>query len=172
MKQKFPLHKILPLAKKLESKIREACVKCQIAGSIRREKSEVSDIELVVIPQRVQTGLFGESSRSPKFTNIFRKWRPEKGDPIKGKYLRLTWKTSLGEIPIDIFIADQGNFGNILWTRTGSTNYTIAAIKAAKEKGILFIDGRVEKGDKIQEIPDEQEFFSITNLPYVAPQNR
>ncbi|MES1181962.1 MAG: hypothetical protein ABUL44_04115, partial [Flavobacterium sp.] len=38
--------------------LKEHCIRIEIAGSIRRKKSEVKDIEIVAIPKPYDTGLF------------------------------------------------------------------------------------------------------------------
>lgn len=61
---KTPLAKIRPIALKLVERLHPYCEKIEIAGSIRRGKPLVKDIEIVTIPKmHYQHGLFGISSQ-------------------------------------------------------------------------------------------------------------
>jgi DNA polymerase/3'-5' exonuclease PolX len=61
-KQKIPLAQARQLAQELATiHLRPACERIEVAGSVRRGKSEVSDVELVAIPRfGEQLNLFGE----------------------------------------------------------------------------------------------------------------
>ncbi|MFH1640834.1 MAG: hypothetical protein ABIA66_02590, partial [Candidatus Omnitrophota bacterium] len=50
-KVKYPLEKMKYLAEDVVRLLRPYCTRIEIAGSIRRTRSEVSDIEIVCIPK-------------------------------------------------------------------------------------------------------------------------
>lgn len=50
-KTKMPLAKAQKIAENVKSFLEPYCQRVEIAGSVRREKTEVGDIEIVVIPQ-------------------------------------------------------------------------------------------------------------------------
>ena len=54
------LQKAKAIAEELKALLEPVCQRVEIAGSIRRQKPEVGDIELLVIPKH--GGLAGESS--------------------------------------------------------------------------------------------------------------
>ena len=61
MKEKHPLTEAQNIAEKLVDKLRPACERIEIAGSIRRQKAEIGDIEIVAIPKYLATrNLFGD----------------------------------------------------------------------------------------------------------------
>ena len=46
------------IAERIKSELAPHCDRIEIAGSIRRKKPEVKDIEIVCIPKPYETGLF------------------------------------------------------------------------------------------------------------------
>jgi DNA polymerase/3'-5' exonuclease PolX len=56
---KFPYPVVLPIAGRIVEALRPYCERIEIAGSLRREKPMVGDIEIVAIPRR-PVDLFGE----------------------------------------------------------------------------------------------------------------
>lgn len=48
----------LVIAEKIKAQLAPHCDRIEIAGSIRRKKPEVKDIEIVVIPKPYEVGLF------------------------------------------------------------------------------------------------------------------
>src|ERR1700733_234246 len=54
--RRIPLCEAEPLAAELETLLEPACVRIEIAGSIRRRAAEVKDIELVCVPRLVPRG--------------------------------------------------------------------------------------------------------------------
>ena len=70
------LTKASEIVKKIEVELKPFCDRIQIAGSIRRQKANVKDIEIVAIPNdRFQLGL------------IVNRWKKIRGD-VGGKYLQ------------------------------------------------------------------------------------
>ena len=90
-----------------------------VAGSIRREKPVVGDIELVGVPadRDLLVQLVSDVGQviKPGVPDII-PWAPKRD----AKYLRL-YLSSL-ECKVDIFLADHNNFGGILAMRTGSAS--------------------------------------------------
>ena len=70
MKTKRPYSQVLPIAESLVEKLRPACERIEIAGSLRREKAMVGDIEIVAVP-RLERDLLGEP-QTPDGTPRFR----------------------------------------------------------------------------------------------------
>jgi DNA polymerase/3'-5' exonuclease PolX len=82
------------------------CARIEIAGSIRRGKPQVKDIELVAMPRQVPTGLFGdELVTDPDFCAVVNQWPAVKGTP-EGRY---TQRRLPEGIALDLFMADVEN---------------------------------------------------------------
>lgn len=125
-------NEVYPFAEQIRKSLQTACVECVIAGSLRRGKPEVKDIEIVAV------------SKAPEVTDLFGDICLENETPLEGaiKVLVLDrvlrWDEEVKrngprykrlivcalEIPVEIFIADADNFGNQLAIRTGSADFT------------------------------------------------
>ncbi len=64
----------LAIAAKIRTELEPFCDRIEIAGSIRRKKPNVKDVEIVAIPKPYETGLF-ESG----IATIVNKWGKVKG---------------------------------------------------------------------------------------------
>ena len=114
---KVDLLKAEELANKIVKHISPAMVRCQVAGSVRRKKPVVGDIEIVGLPADGEelVRLLGEVGTpiKPGVPGVV-PW------PLKpsGKYMRL----HLPEIGcnLDLFNAHELNWGGVLLMRTGS----------------------------------------------------
>jgi len=100
-------------AKKIADKyveiLKPYCLRIEIAGSIRREKPEVGDIELIAIVKDIK-----------KFSKEVNKLEKVKGNPT-GKY---TQRILPEGIKLDLFMANIRNWGLIFAIRTGSARYS------------------------------------------------
>jgi DNA polymerase/3'-5' exonuclease PolX len=188
----------LPTANHVVDLLKPHCTKIDIAGSIRREKAEVKDIEIVCLP-RVETAkdLFGAEEvvgRSTYFTYAVFSIAKfiHKGVPA-GKYMQI--ETHQG-IMLDLFMASDFDYYRTLAIRTGSAEYAAVIIAAGwrkigwcgSDKGLRKISDCIEVKDDqgkhkswkcinpTAELPphwnSEDEFFSWINVPYRSPKNR
>lgn len=102
------------------------CDIVKIAGSIRREKPEVKDIEIVALPKMIMgKDLFGndtEKVRSQDFKNLILGL----GDVIKGKVDGKYMQIHMAEpdINVDLFMPDDFDFYRQFAIRTGSADWT------------------------------------------------
>jgi DNA polymerase/3'-5' exonuclease PolX len=109
------------IAEQTRTALAPYCERIEIAGSLRRRKPQVKDIELVAIPRRVPTGLFGdELVPDPDFCAVVNQWRKVKGEPT-GLY---TQRMLPGGLALDLFLADSDNWGLQLAIRTGSWQFS------------------------------------------------
>ncbi len=160
------------------------CERGLIAGSIRREKPEVKDIELVVIPkweERPGADLFGTPERvnllhewalATDFvrwikpgTSFILDWQPKP----EGKY----WRGLLPSgMKLDLFLATADNFGAIALIRTGSAEFSEAVVTHALRIGKRCIEGHFTVDGKPVATPEEADVFKLLNLRYVGPSQR
>ena len=133
----------------------------KIAGSIRREKDEVKDIEIVCIPDPDKIFEFAQ------FVDGFKK---VKGEPI-GKY---TQRELPEGIKLDLFMADETNYGLITMIRTGSWEFSKRIMWECITKGFYVKGGYLHntQTDEIVSVQDEEDFFNICNIKYVEPKQR
>src|SRR5215208_7327083 len=98
----------LAIAEDALNAIKPHCTRILIAGSIRRLKPEVKDIELLVVPRMVPAGLFNDELEvDPDFCASVKRWHKVKGEPT-GKY---TQRMLPGGMKLDIFIVEADSWG-------------------------------------------------------------
>jgi len=159
------------IANKILNDLSEYCYKIEIAGSIRRRKDYVSDIEVVCIPRRtlMRVGLFAEERRVPGFVEYLNSFERLKGNAETGKYIQRRHPEGIN---IDVFVASPENWGNILAIRTGPASFSKYLMIKGKEKGYHFEGGRVYMQNKQIAVPDEPYFFKLLGEEFIPAEYR
>lgn len=166
------------LARAIVAKLRPHCERIEIAGSIRRRKPLVGDIEIVCIPKLIENiDLLGEQSarRSSKWADAVRSLGDIiKGDPDTGKYIQVELQDEMhGGIACDIFTAHYRNWGLIYAIRTGSAAYSHKVLACGwVENGYHSYNGMLVRfGEKVPTC-EEADLFRIAGVPWCDPHNR
>jgi len=161
------LAQALPLAEDALNALKPYCERILIAGSIRRQRPEVKDIELVVIPRMVPAGLFhDELEVDPDFCGTVNRWHKVKGEPT-GKY---TQRVLPGGMALDLFIANPDNWGWILALRTGSSDFNQKVLlHAMHQQGYSSDGGTLLRYGKVIPTSEEVDVFRLLKLPWVEP---
>lgn len=160
------------IANKYLQKLMPYCERIEVAGSIRREKSDVKDIELICIPKLVQTNedMFQPTyGRMPEFVQIVNSWTRIKGDPAEGKYCARQLPEG---IQLDLFICSAENWGYQLALRTGPALFSKRMVNRLRECGYGCRNGNVYFRDSIHPIEDEREVYKLMREQYVPPKFR
>jgi len=146
------------------------CERIEIAGSIRREKKFIGDIELVCIPKTIPNNsvLFAQPTRDPEFVKLVNTFARVKGNG-EGKYSQLILTEGMH---LDLFITTPDQWGVIFMIRTGSAEFSHRMVTECKKNGYYVKDGFLWKDITMIPVPKEEDFFSITKLPYVQPKAR
>ena len=164
------LSKAKQIADSIVELLQTHCERINIAGSIRREKPEVKDIEIVYVPKKNQKDLIA-------IFQIVNAWPKVKGQPL-GKYTQRIIPALIGEgetIALDLFQASRDNWGLQLAIRTGPAEYShkmLAArwcgMKYQSRGGILY---SLATG-KAEPMREEKDLFDFLNIPFTEPRNR
>lgn len=163
-KIKFSIDDALPIAERVLKQLTPHCIKIEIAGSIRRKKLIVGDIEIVAIPKPYEVGLFANG-----IAPIVNKWEKVKGE-LPCKY---TQRILPEGIKLDLFFAESGNWGNILAIRTGSTEFSKRKLAFRwKDLGFKSKEGYLWRESRKYECPTEKDFFKLLRINYVEPEFR
>jgi DNA polymerase/3'-5' exonuclease PolX len=156
------------IADNLKNELADHCTHLHIAGSIRRKKEEVKDIEVVCIPKQAISetrNLFNEVIAStriidPRFEAIVKNWGRVVKGKITGRYMQIETTQVIEGISyiinIDLFMPQQHDYYRQLAIRTGSSEYArrfIASMWKARgwcgtEDGLRKIKECVEIYDK------------------------
>lgn len=160
----------LAIAEHTRAVLAPYCARIDIAGSIRRRKPQVKDIELVAIPRQVPTGLFGdELVTDPDFCAVVNQWPAVKGTP-SGRY---TQRRLPEGIILDLFMADPDNWGFILALRTGSAAFSQHILGASWVRaGYRSMDGMLHKDGALIPVREERDLFTLLGIPWVGPEAR
>ena len=177
-KVKYPLEKMQYLAEDFVRLLRPYCTRIEIAGSIRRKRSEVGDIEIVCIPKSLMVPSGDlldplKEVRVPGFVTIIENYEKVKGDPAKGKY---TQRILPGGIKCDIFIAERSNWGYILVLRTGGATFNkfLMSPSGFPAHGYKCIGGQIVRACDNIVMPtyEEEDVFKLLNTKFIRPQFR
>jgi len=148
------------IAEQVKAELAPYCLRIEIAGSVRRKRAEVKDIELVVI-------------REPKgiasFVHLVSRWPKVKGDPL-GKY---TQRILPEGINLDLFMCRPANWGLIYAIRTGSAEFSHLVLgNGWVRAGYKAIGGMLHKDGKPVDVREEEDLFRLIGVPWVPPEER
>jgi DNA polymerase/3'-5' exonuclease PolX len=166
-----------PIALQLVERLRPHCERCEIAGSVRRGKPEVGDIEIVCIPRtEPRDGCFsfadfGETCRSQDFIRAaYQIGDIVKGHPIDGKYIQFAHPAG---IQVDLFTAHRDNWGLIYAIRTGSADFSQRVLAWGWcRAGYHSVAGMLVRDDAKFPVREEADLFALIGIPWVAPGDR
>ena len=161
------LSKALQIANAVKAQLDPHCHRCEIAGSIRRKKPEVKDIEIVAIPKPYSTGLFQDG-----LAEAVNQWQKVKGEMEYG-VCRYTQRILPEGIKLDLFFAEPGNWGLIFALRTGSADYSHKVLATTwTSKGYHSVNGYLTHRGKVYEVREEIDLFKRLGIDYVEPEFR
>lgn len=180
-KPKFPRREALKVAESLKQLIGNLCERIEIAGSLRREKDYVSDIELVYVPKR-PPNLLGDPDPDNDFVtsalnqllteHVITKRRCMGGGVIWGALNKLALHVPSG-IPVDFFATTELNWINSLFVRTGGKRMNLIITMAANKRGYSFeaygCGFRCLTENLIKVNRSEEDIFRFCGLKYLEP---
>lgn len=158
-------------ATEILKKIAPFCVEIAIAGSVRRRRPEVNDIEIVLIPKEVpdMNALLPMYVRCPDLIDAINKWPAVRGEPT-GKYTRRIIRPG---VEVDFFLVDRDNWGLQLALRTGSAEFSHHVLAHGWcVAGCEGRGGHLFRGDKMIPVRTEHELFELIGHRWVEPELR
>jgi DNA polymerase/3'-5' exonuclease PolX len=187
MKTKFPLAAAQAVADEITRALRPGCAEVVIAGSVRRLKPEVSDVEIVYVP-RVETqpdpgDLF--ASRSANYAEeaiaallkagTLAKRKNVNGAETFGPRNKLLVHMRTG-IPVDLFATAADCLANYLVCRTGPAELNQHIATLALKRGWRWNPYgpgfTALSGEASHPVTSEREVFDFVGLPYREPRER
>lgn len=167
-------------AERLVEQLSPGCARIKIAGSIRRQKSTVKDIEIVAIPRFTATrDLFGvEIARRSELDVVlaehdleprYREDGALQGIGEKAKFYR----ESTMRIPLDLFVCNPDTWGVIFLLRTGSADFNKRLVMHMRAIGYAMKDGRIyDPKGQICATPEERDVFKLLKVKWREPEDR
>jgi DNA polymerase/3'-5' exonuclease PolX len=152
------------IAERVRSEMVPYCERVEIAGSIRRRKPEVRDIEIVAIPKPYDVGLFASG-----VALVVDRWTIVRGQlPC-----RYTQRILPEGIALDLFFATPENWGLIYAIRTGSADYSRYVLaRGWVLNGYKGVDGMLTRDGVSVSVREEGELFRLAGVPWIEPEAR
>lgn len=169
------------IAADIIGKLAPFCERIKVAGSIRRGKQWINDVEIVAIPKSSITDpefdLFGNKTgggttvRDPGFVEAVAKMTHQhiKGSALDGRYMQFLTD---GLVKVDLFTAVRGNWGYILAIRTGSADFSKMIASRWVSLGYNGQDGFLVRSGQRCNFPEERDLFDALGLHTPPPPDR
>ncbi|MCX8030700.1 MAG: DNA polymerase/3'-5' exonuclease PolX [Thermodesulfovibrionales bacterium] len=162
-RKRHPIGKIMPLAVEIVNYLQKnsPLLKIDIAGSLRRWKDTIKDIDIVATSKEPQ-----------KVMQIFTEM-----PHVKEVLLSGPTKSSVilkEGIQIDLRLVDEDSYGAALAYFTGSKEHNIKLREMALKKGLRLNEYGIFKESNNEKLggKDEKDIYDILGLPYIEPELR
>lgn len=169
LKTRLSRDEVLPTALKLVDELAEDCMDIVLAGSLRRKRPDVGDIEIVAIPI-LPADLFGDAdpAATTRLDRRLRKLAAEHRVSIhqfgpKAKRLSIVLPCKI-RVGVDLYTTDAERWPITLAIRTGPADYAKAFVTPRDRGGLLRNGCRVSEcrlwceGQAVA-LRDERHFF-------------
>lgn len=130
-----------------------------IAGSLRRQKETVRDIDILAVSSRPQE-IMDAFVHAPSVKEILARGNTKSSVRTKDG------------LRVDCRVVEQKSYGAALVYFTGSKNFNIKLRAMAQKKGFKINEYGVFKRDKFIAGKTEQEIFKLMGLSYIEPELR
>lgn len=190
MKREFPASQAKAAASEIVDFLSPNCERIEVAGSLRRRRDPVGDVEIVLVPRleahHIRGDLFlpsppidlAESAiKVLLITGLLTKRLNVNGAESWGKSNKLAVHAPSG-IPVDLFSTTEECWHNYLVCRTGGSATNVRICNAAIARGWHwkpYGHGFSRMGDdglEFRAIGSEREVFEFVGLPYLEPWER
>lgn len=185
-KTKFARAIALEAAREIGERLKPFCERLTIAGSLRRGKAEVGDVELLFVSRTESRpdGLFERKNIDLALEEIDRlvaigmlAKRPNiNGHTCWGETNRLAVHVGTG-VPVDLFRTTEPHWFVSLVIRTGPAEHNIRMITAAAERGLKLhayasASGFTDRHGNEVPCTSEPDVFRLCGVPWREPKDR
>ena len=142
-RDKLPLSIAYPLADAIAKRLEDVCERIMVVGSVRRERYEVGDIEILTIPQ-FDTDLYGQPKTDileSRLHELIDEGKLTKG-PRWGPKAKAAGIVRWPGIMLEIYTATEASWPVQAVIRTGPADFSQAAV-TPRARGGLLPDGLV-----------------------------
>lgn len=172
--QRLPFDQALKLAGQLVEELRPVVKRVKVAGSLRRRRPDVGDIELVVEPELYATDLFGGVGPDlNQIRYIARSWGAlrRNGD----RQIQVAGVKGLDGFTVELYLVHPpAQWGSILAIRTGPADLGRIAMGRLLGLGYKHQEGFVLRTSdrRLMPTPEEEDFFRFAQLECRPPAQR
>lgn len=172
-------------AQRLVADLRPHCTRIEVAGSIRRHKPWVHDIEIVMTPRTelvseevVPADMFTPAKtrmvpvRCRGYEDVVRAYAHT---VVRGRDIATAKYTQIvcaEDIKVDLFTAVPENWGYILAIRTGSAEYSKALASRWVALGYKGDGGMLTRAGQVVPVREEHDLFELIGLKWIPPTDR
>lgn len=183
VEKRYPHKLACEVAREIFERLKLATARIAVAGSVRRLRPLVGDLEILFVPCVTyrKTDLFysdpvnlAEEAIAWMVTNrLIEKRQNSLGRDTWGPLNKLARHVKTG-LPIDLFAATEENWWNLLVCRTGPKSSNVEICKAAAKKGWTWrpYEKGFTSGAHWHVTHSEREVFELVGLPYKEPKDR
>jgi DNA polymerase/3'-5' exonuclease PolX len=174
-----PIRDMIPIALQIIGYLAAYCERIAIAGSIRRGKPMVKDVEIVA---QARSGVLDRRCEELFAQRVFHKRQKINGHLLSwGPRFKAAW---YGDVPLDLFIVlPDRSWGTTFLIRTGpaDANGVLVTHEGIRNRdgniGILpknmrFDEGRLWQSGIALDTPEEEDVFRCVGLPWLKPHLR
>jgi len=160
-KGRFLLGEILPKVKEVYKKLEslKEVEKIDVAGSVRRMKETIGDVDFLVISKKPEKVIDFFVSL-PRVIKVWGKGTTKASVRIKEGF------------DIDLRVLPKKSYGAALQYFTGSKEHNIALRRVAIDKGFKLSEYGLFKGNKMIAGRTEQEIYKILGMEWIPPELR
>ncbi|MBI2626356.1 MAG: DNA polymerase/3'-5' exonuclease PolX [Candidatus Nealsonbacteria bacterium] len=160
-KGRFLLGEILPKVREIQGKLKnfKEVERVDVAGSLRRRKETIGDVDFLVIskhPSKVMDFFVS----LPEVVKIWSKGTTKASVRTKGGF------------DMDIRVVPQKSYGSALQYFTGSKEHNIVTRRIAIDKGFKLSEYGLFMGKKMIASETEEEIYKKLGMPWVEPELR
>lgn len=158
-KHRFLLGFVLPEAYAIIDEIKPYVKKVDLAGSIRRRKETIGDIDILAVSNNVE-----------KVMNVFTEMKRVEKVLAKG-----TTKSSVrlkSGVQVDLRVVEKESFGSALQYFTGSKEHNVELRKIAIKNGYKLNEYGLFKGGERIAGEDEEDVYKALGMQWIPPELR
>ncbi|TSC78792.1 MAG: DNA polymerase (family X) [Candidatus Peregrinibacteria bacterium Gr01-1014_25] len=166
LRARLPLPKALELAEELCAALARSkmCNRLEIAGSLRRRKETIGDIDLLATSRRPEE-VMDAFCALPAVQRVIGR------GPTKASVLLRSG------VQADLRVVDPAVFGAALHYFTGGKEHNVIVRTMARKRGITISEygafrGSAERKGKLLASRTEEDIFAAVGLPWIAPELR
>ena len=184
-KPRFPNQIGMKVAAELCAALKPVCDKIIVAGSLRRRKATVGDVEILYIGKsevrqdpddmfaNITVNLADETITALEKSGVLERRKNKNGSEMYGPKNKLMRHRATG-LPVDLFAATAENWHNYLVCRTGPADSNARICLAAQARGWKWnpYGAGFSRGDEVRAMESEAAVFAFVGLPYEQPEAR
>lgn len=177
MKIKRPFSSVIPIANQVVLSLIPYCARVELAGSLRRKKAMIGDIEVVAIPHQSLDFFGNPAGERPldRFLVTNKEIRLAKNG---SKYKQFHFTTKSGhEYQVDLFLQTAETWGVNFMIRTGSADFSRRMVTSKNKGGYkpneyVVSEARVWLNGSPLETPEEEDVFRLWGMDFIPPGER